>query len=53
MDPNINVVVIPCDVSGLKVVNNVGVKEVASILLVLSIVNIDIAGSLVMERDGR
>ena len=48
-----NVVVISCDVSGLKVVNNVGAKEVDRGLLVVSIVNVEIAGSLVMERDGR
>ena len=46
-----NVVVIPCDVSGLKVVNNVGVNEVDCGLLVVSIVIVEIAGSLVSIVD--
>ena len=53
VDPIINVVVITCDVSGLKVLNNVGIKEVDCVLLVVSIVDVKIAGSLVIDRDGR
>ena len=53
MDPIINVVVITCDVSGLKVLNNVGIKEVDCVLLVVSIVDVEIAGSLVIDREGR
>ena len=39
--------------SGFKVVNNVGIKKVDCILVVVSIVNVEIAGSLVIDRDGR